>query len=142
MFFYGKPRGHNITSCTVNRGRERLVRASMSHLEDLSQSAGPVLQRGYDCFLTHDWGDDEEGRSNHARVCRVGLTLKAAGLKPWLDEERMRGDINQHMVDGIEKSRCIVIFITSRYLQKAWGKGPGGDDDNCKFEVRILLAHH
>ena len=104
-------------------------------LEDLSQSAGPVLQSGFDCFLTHDWGDDEEGRSNHARVCSVGSALKAAGLKPWLDEERMRGDINQQMVDGIEKSRCILVFVTSRYLQKAWGKGPAGDNDNCKFEV-------
>ena len=27
-----------------------------------------------------------------------------------------------------------VCFITKRYLEKAWGQGPNGDDDNCKFE--------
>ena len=46
----------------------------------------------------------------------------------------MQGDINQRMVEGIDGSGCIVCFITSRYLQKAWGQGAGGGDDNCKFE--------
>jgi hypothetical protein len=31
----------------------------------------------YDAFLTHDWGDDELGRSNHARVAEVNRLLKA-----------------------------------------------------------------
>lgn len=88
----------------------------------------------FDCFLTHDWGDDEEGRGNHDRVGRVSAALKAAGLRPWFDEERMQGDINQRMVEGIEGSSSVVCFITRRYLEKAWGKGPAGDDDNCKFE--------
>ena len=34
----------------------------------------------YDAFLTHDWGDDELGRSNHARVAEVNRLLKAAGF--------------------------------------------------------------
>ena len=35
----------------------------------------------YDAFLTHDWGDDELGRSNHARVAEVNRLLKAADQK-------------------------------------------------------------
>ena len=88
----------------------------------------------YDCFLTHDWGEDEAGRDNHARVARVCAALKAEGLRPWFDEEQMRGDINDKMVEGIEASASMVCFITKRYLQKAGGKGPNGSDDNCKFE--------
>ena len=88
----------------------------------------------YDCFLTHDWGQDEDGRDNHARVARVCAALKAEGLRPWFDEDQMRGDINSKMVEGIEGSRSIVCFITKRYLQKAGGNGPSGANDNCKFE--------
>ena len=88
----------------------------------------------YDCFLTHDWGEDEAGRDNHARVARVSTALKAEGLRPWFDEDQMRGDINHKMVEGIEASASMVCFITKRYLQKAWGVGPNGANDNCKFE--------
>ena len=77
----------------------------------------------FDCFLTHDWGEDEGGRNNHARVARVCANLKKEGLRPWFDEERMRGDINDKMADGIEGSGCVVCFITKRYIQKAGGKG-------------------
>ena len=83
----------------------------------------------YDCFLTHDWGEDEEGRSNHARVGKLCAALKAEGIRPWFDEECMRGDINDKMVDGIERSGAVVCFITDRYLEKAWGKGA---NDPCR----------
>jgi len=45
-------------------------------------------------FLTHDWANDELGRSNHDRVRRVYHRLKAMGVSAWFDEEEMRGDIN------------------------------------------------
>jgi hypothetical protein len=48
----------------------------------------------FQIFLTHDWADDELGRSNHARVKHVYLRLKAMGITAWFDEEEMRGDIN------------------------------------------------
>ena len=93
----------------------------------------------FDCFLTHDWGEDEGGRNNHARVARVCANLKKEGLRPWFDEERMRGDINDKMADGIEGSGCVVCFITKRYIQKAGGKGPNGANDNCKYEFDYAL---
>ena len=57
----------------------------------------------YDCFLTHDWGEDEEGRSNHARVGKLSAALKAEGIRPWFDEECMRGDINDKMVPNLRE---------------------------------------
>ena len=84
----------------------------------------------YDCFLTHDWGQDELGRDNHKRVSAVCAALKQAGYNPWFDEERMRGDINKAMADAIATSACVVVFLTERYIQKASGNGPNGADDN------------
>ncbi|KAJ1491265.1 hypothetical protein T484DRAFT_1775269 [Baffinella frigidus] len=46
-------------------------------------------------FLTHDWADDELGRSNHDRVKRVYRGLKDMGISAWFDEEELSGDINQ-----------------------------------------------
>ena len=97
---------------------------------------GPTLPSDikHHAFLTHDWGVDSEGRDNHARVVRVGRALERHGLRVWLDEEQMRGDINKKMADGIEGSACMVCFITRRYIEKASGDGPAGANDNCKFE--------
>ena len=37
----------------------------------------------YDVFLTHDWGEDEHGRSNHKRVGMVNDALKQRGIDTW-----------------------------------------------------------
>ena len=67
--------------------------------------------------------------------------LKKEGLSPWFDEERLRGDINYKMADGIDKSESVVCFITRRYIDKANGKGPNGPNDNCKFEFDYALNY-
>ena len=85
----------------------------------------------FSAFLTHDWGTDEKGRDNHARVAAVHAALTAAGLRCWFDEEQMQGDINKQMTKGIDGSAVIVAFITSRYVTKVNGEGPNGNDDNC-----------
>ena len=88
----------------------------------------------YDCFLTHDWGTDKLGRNNHDRVVLVNEGLKKRGVKAWLDQERMRGDIVHQMTEGIEDSSVLVVFITENYIMKVAGKGPNGANDNCKVE--------
>jgi len=103
-----------IVVCPAYFGQRHAARAIMS----------------FDAFLTHDWGTDELGRSNHARVGRVAEALRAAGLSIWFDADEMRGDINQQMADGIDHSACCVVFVTERYVLKASGKGEAGADDN------------
>ena len=93
----------------------------------------------FDCFLTHDWGTDELDRDNHARVSQVCVRLKDAGFKPWFDEEFMRGDVNKTMTDALSRSRCVIVFITNRYVEKASGNGEHGANDNCKFEFDTAL---
>jgi len=63
------------------------------------------LSKAHDVFVSHDWGTDENGRDNHARVKSICRELQARGLKIWLDEEQMAGDTQQCMVDGIDSSQ-------------------------------------
>lgn len=109
------------------------ARLQRAELKAAAKKAIDAVRSGehlFDAFLTHDWGTDELGRSTHERVVSVAKKLEDMGFRVWLDENEMRGDVNKQMVEGIESSGCTVVFITSRYLQKASGYGPNGDDDN------------
>jgi hypothetical protein len=88
----------------------------------------------YDVFLTHDWNTDELGRDNHVRVNRINEEMKKMGFRTWFDEERMNGQITQKMIDGIDRSICVIVFITKNYIQKASGTGLKKDQDNCYIE--------
>jgi hypothetical protein len=91
-----------------------------------------------DVFLTHDWGTDELGRSNHDRVKVIHRLLQALGLRTWFDEEAMHGNVKEQMQRGIDYSSCIVVFITDRYISKVAGKGDHGELDNCRFEFNHI----
>lgn len=75
-----------------------------------------VFSHQTDVFLTHDWGC-ELGVDNHARVSKVNDALKNLGLKTWFDSDRMEGNIKKKMVSGINFSRCVIVFVTKRYLE-------------------------
>ena len=53
-------------------------------------------------FLTHDWGINEDGSKNHDTVSRVNSYLSAQGVATWFDEDKMVGDIQFKMAEGIE----------------------------------------
>jgi hypothetical protein len=96
----------------------------------------------YDSFLSHDWGVDELGRSNHKRTRLVSEALLAAGVVTFFDENDLRDggpDTNKAMADGVKNSSCFVAFITESYLKKASGDGPNGANDNCKLEFDSAL---
>jgi hypothetical protein len=82
-------------------------------------------------FITHDWGTDENGRNNHETIRMLNEALKARGIITWFDDDRMEGDIVNQMTDGIEKSACVLVAITQRYMTKVSGTN---DNDNCKIE--------
>ena len=73
-------------------------------------------------------------RDNHARVKQINTRLKQAGLRTWLDAERMDGDIAQAMTRAIDKSAVVVCFVTQNYMRKVGGQGPKGLGDSCKLE--------
>ena len=73
-----------------------------------------------DCFLSHDWG---EGNKNHDRVGRMNKLLKEKGLKTWYDTEKITGQLDNDMYEGILSTRCALVFITSKYIEKVDGRG-------------------
>ena len=82
-------------------------------------------------FFSHDWGKDQLGRDNHDRVVKIFRALADLGIVGWLDEEYMKGDIDEAMCKGIDESFLFVLFITRRYLDKTASANP---QDNCKKE--------
>ena len=91
---------------------------------------------GHPASRAHDWGTDEKGRDNHARVAAVHAALTAAGMRCWFDEEQMQGDINARMTEGVDTSAVVVVFITKRYCAKVAGKGKPVHLTTCISEVR------
>lgn len=100
-----------------------------------SAAAGPPTLSRTDVFLTHDWGQDG---SNHLRVADINrrLTAGADAVTTWFDEERMQGDVREAMRNGIENADVVVVFLTSRYLEKV---NKGDRRDNCKYEFEYAF---
>ena len=70
-------------------------------------------------FLSHNWGTDNLNRNNHKRVKIISNYLKKNGYTVWLDEEQIiGGNIDSSMMDGINNSECVIIFVTEKYIDK------------------------
>ena len=54
---------------------------------------------------------DELSRDNHARVARVNAMLRLCNIDTWFDAEKMCGDVNNAMAEGIKGSDRVFIFI-------------------------------
>jgi len=83
-------------------------------------------------FLTHDWKTD----GNHERVSGVNRGLQSRGVVTWFDSDRMVGNVRKTMTDGIEHTKCVMVFITREYLDKVNGADAR---DNCQFEFSYAL---
>ena len=86
-----------------------------------------------DCFLSHNWG---EHNKNHAFVKRVNLELQKRGWKTWFDENQMDGNLRFRMAEGIDNTKCVVVFITREYRDKVNGIDM---TDNCKYEFSYAM---
>jgi len=86
-----------------------------------------------DCFLTHNWG---EKNVNHQKVKIVNNALKKRGLNTWFDENKLTGNIRFKMAEGIDNTKCIVVFITREYRDKVNGIDM---KDNCKYEFSYAV---
>jgi len=71
------------------------------------------------------------GRNNHARVLKINRALQRRNVVTWFDEDRMVGNIREKMTDGVESTKCMVVFITSIYRDKVNGSE---ERDACHYE--------
>ena len=92
-----------------------------------------LLKLKYDVFLTHDWGAPGTNNANHLRVIDIFKQLEKKHIKCWLDHERMENNVHETMIEGIDASNAVVVFITPRYIEKVGGTNKG---DNCKLEFK------
>ena len=86
-----------------------------------------------DCFLSHNWGEQNK---NHNFVKKVNMELQKRGLKTWFDETQMDGNIRFRMAEGIDNTKCVVVFITKEYRDKVNGIDM---TDNCKYEFSYAM---
>ena len=78
------------------------------------------MSKGTDIFLSHNWGTDSLGRDNHARVGRVSEALESRGYDTWYDSDDMYGSIPQRMAEGIDNTKLVLVFVTSKYRDKVF----------------------
>ena len=57
-------------------------------------------------------------------------------LKTWFDETQMDGNIRFRMAEGIDNTKCVVVFITKEYRDKVNGIDM---TDNCKYEFSYAM---
>jgi hypothetical protein len=86
-----------------------------------------------DCFLSHNWG---ENNKNHIIVKKINIELRKRGLITWFDENQMDGNIRFRMAEGIDNTKCVVVFITKEYRDKVNGIDM---TDNCKYEFSYAM---
>ncbi|KAH9155384.1 hypothetical protein AeRB84_002642 [Aphanomyces euteiches] len=115
--------------------RPSLLQRSLNEAKRLDKSFNSFKAKPFDCFLSHDWGKDSDGRENHARVARVFIEfIVNRGIRTWFDEEQMEGNIVKAMAKGIEDSAVVLVFITGRYQDKVNGDNT---NDNCQLEFNM-----
>jgi len=89
-----------------------------------------------DCFLSHNWG---ENKNNHYLVAKINNELIKRGLNTWFDENKIEGNIRFKMAEGIDNTKCIVVFITKEYRDKVNGLDM---KDNSKYEFTYAMNHY
>ena len=62
-----------------------------------------------DIFLSHNWGENNE---IHEKVKAISEKLTDIGYSTWFDEKDLFGDISTGILKAIDRTGCVVIFIT------------------------------
>jgi hypothetical protein len=97
----------------------------------INSSGSSTIQT--DCFLSHNWG---ENHINHEFVKKVNSALRKRKIKTWFDERKIDGNIRFKMAEGIDNTKCVVVFITKEYREKVNGVDM---KDNCKYEFTYAM---
>ena len=90
-----------------------------------------MLHKKINIFLSHSWTNDQLGRDNHLRVCKLNERLSDYGLNTWIDINCLKGHIVQSMCNGIDNSDIIIVCICRKYIEKC----NGIVNSNCKLEL-------
>jgi hypothetical protein len=93
----------------------------------------------YHAFLSHAWGRDGV---HHTHVREMANLLRGMALSIWFDEERLSGDIDKQISDGLESSLVFISFINTDMIQKIANAGSRDGIDWCDYEFSAALLSH
>ncbi len=79
-------------------------------------------------FLSHDWGIDDR---NHPRVKYISDALRMRGFISWIDDERLVNVVDERIVDGMDHTEVLLLFLTENYQRKVNGQN---SQDYCQRE--------
>ncbi len=88
----------------------------------------------FDVFLCHASEDKKAVRA-------FARQLEAAGLTVWLDEEQLSPGVEppEAIVQALEESRHVLIWVTDRWLDKSWTQWELGLFTKAKSDARKVL---
>lgn len=92
------------------------------------------VKMGCTLFWSHAWALDALGRNNHSRVLKLSEAMRKMGYISWIDEQRMNGDIDACMANGISNADAIIICISEAYSAKLQHSATSLTADNCYKE--------
>lgn len=69
-------------------------------------------------FFSHTWQNDKLNRNNHSRVYELAKKIRNCGWSIWIDEEKMIGNIDAAMANGIDNAEVVIICLTEAYFKK------------------------
>ena len=88
-------------------------------------------------FLSYAWEADGTPKLTHLHTFlkQLAADLTAAGLIPWLDLQKMTGDLDEQMRNGIQKSQYVLLIGTNRYAERT----QPGSKTNVRKELEFTL---
>lgn len=70
-----------------------------------------------DCYLSHEWGIDSQGRDTTSRVRKISKFLQSKGLFTNFDEGKFGGLSSADMLKKqIQSAQCVIVCMTERYF--------------------------
>ncbi len=91
-------------------------------------------------FLSYAWELDGTPKLIHLHdfLTYLAANLTEAGLIPWLDRQRMTGDLEKQMQTNIERSQYVLLIGTDRYAERT----KPGSDTNVYKELEFTLKEY
>ena len=89
------------------------------------------VPKEYDVFCSHAWAEGARDCLTHVKVVNFARILMAKGVRVWVDEFEMTGNVDEKMAAGVEKSTFFLAFVTENYRRKV---NSDNANDNCKKE--------
>mmetsp|Transcript_10915 Transcript_10915/g.14215 ORF Transcript_10915/g.14215 Transcript_10915/m.14215 type:complete len:262 (+) Transcript_10915:148-933(+) len=124
------------TEREAKKGETKKVAMRRSKLRKKAQSK---LERGdfeYHAFLSHSWGKSPDYETHGTLIEMNEKLVKDFGLVTWFDADRLNGDIEEQIEEGIVGSDKVVVFLTEFYHSRIQ-LSDSDTDIYCKFELRM-----